>query len=115
MRALTLARVVVGTACVAAPGRLLALVGAPDHDDRRVRAVARVLGLRVLAQAGVDLARGGSPVVLDVGVDASHALSMVPVAVAWPVHRRAACVSAAVAAGLAALAAADHGRSSTWE
>ena len=65
------------------------LLGGP-LDATTVR-VVRVLGARQLAQAG-----------LGVGVDALHALSMVPLALATPRWRRPALVSGLMAAAFAA-------------
>jgi hypothetical protein len=101
MRPSTVARLAVGTACLVGPGPVLRAVRAPDHADPRVRAVARVLGARLLAQAGLDLARPGRSHRLDVGVEVTHAASMLPVALRSRTHRRAASASAAVATGLA--------------
>jgi hypothetical protein len=94
---------VVGGACLVVPGWMLGAVGAPDLDDRRVRWVARVLGLRLVTQACLDLAGGRRSRSLDVAVELTHAVSMVTAATIWPAHRRSASVSAAVAAGIAAL------------
>jgi hypothetical protein len=106
VRAATGARLVLGTACLAAPGALLAAVGAPDSGDRRVHGIARVLGARLLLQAALDATSGvGGRAVrdLDPAVELTHAASMVPVAAIWPRHRRSASVSAALATGIALL------------
>ena len=103
MRAATVARLVLGGACLAAPETVLGAVGAPDHSDRRVQVIARILGLRLVLQAGLDAARGRSTRDLDVAVELTHAASMLPVAVIWPWHRRSASVSAALATGIAVL------------
>jgi hypothetical protein len=103
MRAATVARVLVGGICLAAPGWVLETVGAPDHADPRVRVTARVLGVRLVGQAALDLARGGGTRRLDVVVELAHAASMLPVAAFWPDHRRSATVSAGIAAGIALL------------
>jgi hypothetical protein len=65
--------------------------------------VARVLGGRLLLQAGADLALGRRTRSADAVIEVSHALSMVPVAVRWPRHRRTAITSALVATVIAAL------------
>jgi hypothetical protein len=81
--------------------------------------VVRVLGARQVIQAGLAqfwLARSfpaGPMLGLGVGVDALHALSMIPVAAAAPRWRRPALVSGLMAAafavaGLLAARAADH-------
>jgi hypothetical protein len=65
--------------------------------------VVRVLGTRQLVQAGLALAFPAEPLLgLGVGVDALHALSMVPVAAAAPRWRRPALVSGLMAAAFAA-------------
>jgi hypothetical protein len=64
--------------------------------------VVRVLGARQVAQAGLALAFPAEPLAgLGVGVDALHALSMVPVAVATPRWRRPALVSGLMATAFA--------------
>ena len=103
MRAATVARLVLGGACLAAPGAVLGAVGAPDRGDRRVHVVTRVLGGRLLLQGALDGARGRSGRGLDVAVELTHAASMLPVAAIWPWHRRSASVSAALATGIAVL------------
>jgi hypothetical protein len=86
-----------GLALCAAPGTLIRLAGGPPATPRD-RAVARVLGVRQLAQAVVSaaaLSPGGAPggraVVLTLGaeVDALHAASMLALALADPPRRRA--------------------------
>lgn len=109
MRPATAARVVVGGACVVVPGWVLGAVGAPDRDDRRVRLVARVLGTRLVLQAGLDVARGRRTRTLDLAVELTHAASMLPAAVLWPQHRRAALASAAIATGIALLDVSGRG------
>ena len=65
--------------------------------------VVRVLGARQVAQAGLVLAFPAEPLLgLGVGVDALHALSMVPLALATPRWRRPALVSGLMAAAFAA-------------
>ena len=103
MRPATAARVVVGGACVVVPGWVLAAVGAPDRDDRRFRRTAQVLGLRLVAQAGLDVAWGRRTHTLDIAVELTHAASMLPAAVIWPHHRRAALASAVIVTGIALL------------
>jgi hypothetical protein len=80
------------------------LAGGP-LDPATLR-VVRVLGARQLAQAGLALAFPAAPLLgLGVGVDALHALSMVPVAAAAPRWRRPALVSALTATAFAAAGA----------
>jgi hypothetical protein len=77
------------------------LLGGP-LDPATLR-VVRVLGGRQLVQAGLALAFPSEPLLgLGVGVDAMHALSMVPVAAATPRWRRPALVSGLTAAAFAA-------------
>jgi hypothetical protein len=81
--------------------------------------VVRVLGARQVVQAGLALAFPAEPLLgLGVGVDALHALSMVPVAAAAPRWRRPALVSGLTAAAFAvagALAARRiPGTSTEW-
>jgi hypothetical protein len=96
-------RLVLGGLWLAVPGPALRAVGAPDHDDPHVRAVTRILGLRLVVQAGLAVRRGGRSTGLDAALELTHAASMVPVAIVRPAHRRAASVSAAAATGLALL------------
>jgi hypothetical protein len=107
MRLIVVARLVVGAACLTAPGPLLRAVRAPDHADLRVRGVARVLGLRLVTQGALDAAWPGYPRRLGVAVELTHAASMVPVAALRPDHRRAATTSASVATALALLDLAE--------
>jgi hypothetical protein len=101
VRASTAARLVSGTASLGAPGLLLRSCGAPDHDDPLVRALARLLGLRLLVQGLLDLARPGRSHGLDVTLDLSHAVSMLPVPGRWPSHARAAWLSACLTTTIA--------------
>ncbi|HEX3929364.1 MAG TPA: hypothetical protein VHW64_01580 [Nocardioides sp.] len=107
MRAATASRLAVGSACLVVPRQALALLGAADRDDPVVAAVARVLGVRLLVQAGVESLLGGQAAGrarwLGAAVDLAHAASMLPVAHRWPEHRRSALVSAAAATATAAL------------
>ena len=91
-----------GVVQVALPGYSAEeLLGGP-LDATTVR-VVRVLGARQLAQAGLALAFPDEPLAgLGVGVDALHALSMVPLALATPRWRRPAMVSGLMAAAFAA-------------
>jgi hypothetical protein len=99
-----------GLALCAAPGTLIRLAGGPPATPRD-RAVARVLGVRQLAQAVVSaaaLSPGGAPggraVVLTLGaeVDALHAASMLALALADPPRRRAGLAEAVIALAFAA-------------
>jgi hypothetical protein len=94
-----------GVVQVALPGYSAEeLLGGP-LDATTVR-VVRVLGARQLAQAGLALAFPAEPLLgLGVGVDALHALSMVPLALATPRWRRPALVSGLMATAFAAAGA----------
>jgi hypothetical protein len=106
MRSATAARLLLGGACLAAPGRVLTLVGGPHRFDRRTERVTQALGVRMMLQAGLDLALGPRTRGIDVAVELAHATSMLPVAVISRAHRRSALVSAGLATGIALL---DHG------
>jgi hypothetical protein len=103
MRAASAVRLVVGGAYIVRPEWVLAAVGAPDRAEVRVLQVARVLGVRMVAQAGLEVVRGRRTPALDTVVELTHAVSMLPAALIWPIHRRSATVSAAIAAGIAVL------------
>ena len=103
MSAATATRIGVGSLCIVVPDRVLSAVGAPDWEERGVRWVTRVLGLRLVTQAGLDLVGGLRTRSLDVAVEVTHAASMVTAAIVWPAHRRSASVSATIAAGIATL------------
>jgi hypothetical protein len=62
-----------------------------------------MLGIRMLVQGGVELARPRHDVIrVGAAVDATHALSMVGVALVSPRYRRGAVISAAIATASAA-------------
>lgn len=103
MRAATAARVLVGSACLTSPGRLLDLVDGADRDDSRTRVIARILGGRLVVQAVGDLAFGPRTRIPDVVIDATHAATMVGAARRWPDHRRSALMSAGLASAIALL------------
>lgn len=103
MRGATAARLVIGGICLTAPRQVLSLVGGLDRDESDTRPIVRVLGARLVLQAGVDVAVGPRTRVVDVVVDLAHAASMVAAAARWPTHRRTALVSAALAGGTAVL------------
>lgn len=108
---LTAVRAAYGTVLLCAPARAAALAGGAP-PDRRVRTVARVLGIRHLAQASVT-AWCPCPAVLllGAGTDVTHAASMLAIA-ARPRRRRAALTDAGAAAvfALAGLFVARAGR-----
>ena len=72
--------------------------------DAATLRVVRVLGARQVTQAGLALAFPAEPLAgLGIGVDALHALSMIPLVVAAPRWRRPALVSGLTAAAFAAV------------
>jgi hypothetical protein len=103
MRRATAVRLVMGSIFVAAPGQVLAAIGAPDRDDPAVRLAARVLGGRLVLHGAADLAFGPGTRRLGIAVELAHAASMIPVAVRSEVHRRTALTSAGLATAIAAL------------
>ena len=104
-----LARAGYGTALLCAPGPMIGVVtGQPP--SRRARRVARLLGVRHLAQAVVTaLSPGPEVVALGVIVDLLHAASMFAFAASVPDLRRAELADALAAT---ALAVAEPGLSS---
>ena len=108
MRPATAARLVLGGACIAVPVPLLDLIGGPDRDDPTTQLVARVLGGRLVLQAGADVVLGRRTRGPGVVVELTHAASMLPAAVLWPTHRRTALVSAATATAIALLDLRSH-------
>jgi hypothetical protein len=102
---LTLARAGYGVALLAAPQVLIGLTGGPG--PRRAGAVARVLGVRHLVQAGVTAAalraEPGSPYVVAGGaaVDVLHASTMVGLALVDRGARRVALADTGVELALA--------------
>jgi hypothetical protein len=86
------------------PERLAAVVGRGGR--RPARWLIRLLGARMLAQSGVELAHTTRPVLrAGSAIDALHAASMLALAARRPDYRRSALASAAVAAGSAAAVA----------
>jgi hypothetical protein len=96
-----LARAGYGTALLWAPGPIIGVVtGQPP--SRRARQVARVLGVRHLAQAVIAALNPGPEVVaLGVVVDLLHAASMFAFAAVVPDLRRAELADALAATALA--------------
>jgi len=80
---------------------------APDHTELLL---ARVLGVRHLAQAVPQLAVPGTGARLLASVDVIHAASMVALAVLSPRERRVALTSAAAAGALAVMGLGADGR-----
>ena len=96
-----LARAGYGTALLCAPGPMIGVVtGRPP--SRRARRVARILGLRHLAQAVITALNPGPEVVgLGVVVDLLHAASMFAFAAVVPDLRQAELADALAATSLA--------------
>jgi len=96
-----LARAGYGAALVCAPGPMIGVVtGQPP--SRRARQVARVLGVRHLAQAAITALNPGAEVVaLGVVVDLLHAASMFAFAAIVPDLRDAELADALAATALA--------------
>ena len=96
-----LARAGYGTALLCAPGPMIGVVtGQPP--SRRARRVARILGVRHVAQAVVTaLSPGPEVVALGVVVDLLHAASMFAFAAVVPDLRDAELVDALAATALA--------------
>ncbi|MBA3524276.1 MAG: hypothetical protein H0T85_06935 [Geodermatophilaceae bacterium] len=96
VRAVSGALAVWGAVQVAAPGRLLTVLGA-DRPSPPL-AIVRVLGVRMLAQHLAVLAAPQRSLVLgSAAVDTLHGASMLAAAVIWPRYRRAALISAGTA------------------
>jgi hypothetical protein len=96
-----LARAGYGAALLCAPGPIIGVVtGQPP--SRRARRVARILGVRHLAQAAITALNPGPEIVaLGVVVDLLHAASMFAFAAAVPDLRRAELADALAATALA--------------
>jgi len=72
--------------------------------------LVRLLGARSVVQAAATALAPGAPVLIaGAAVDATHALSMLPVVIASPRYRRVAAVSSAAAFASAAAGAAAAG------
>ena len=112
---LTLARAGYGVALVCAPQALIMLPGGPG--PRRAGAVARVLGVRHLVQAGLTVAalraepESAVPLALGAAVDVLHASSMVGLALVDRGARRVALADVGVELALAAAGALAATRS----
>jgi hypothetical protein len=94
-----LLRLVWGGALVAAPARIVVLLGGADTTSSR--AIERTLGIRHLIQAGVELAAWPQGRRLGVLVDGLHAASGVGLAAADGRWRRPALLDAAVTSAFA--------------
>jgi hypothetical protein len=98
-----------GSACLIAPSRVIAALGAPS--DRRTQAVTRVLGVRHLLQALISVL-APSKRVLEIGgiVDASHSATMALLGAVDPGRRRLAWTDGVIAAGWCAASMHDGRR-----
>jgi hypothetical protein len=66
--------------------------------------IVRLLGLRMVAQAVVEIVRPDRRVLwCGAGVEAAHGASMLAARAVWPQYRRSATASAAIAFGFAAV------------
>jgi hypothetical protein len=101
-RLLLASRAAFGAELLAAPGPLLRLLGGHPADERAV-VVARILGARQLAEAGL-LWRFGRRWMMRAGalVDLIHAGTAAAAAAADAEHRRLAAINAVTALALAA-------------
>jgi hypothetical protein len=107
------ARVVYGLVLVAIPNRLLHMTSGQRATPRE-RALTRVLGARLLAQAAVtDVRPDAVSVALGAEVDLVHAASMLIWAVVDRQSRRLTLMSAALAGLFAAAGAAQARRTPT--
>lgn len=103
MSPVTVIRAGWGAALLVAPGAVLGCLPR-QRIDRPARAVARLLGARQPAQAAIaDSARGSRPSWLLAGaaVDATHAATMIVLAMRIPDRRRPALTNAAMATAFA--------------
>jgi hypothetical protein len=106
-RLLAIARGAWGAALLIAPDRFLARNEGQSSGSER--AVARVLGARQLAEAGILVcAPERRPPIWAIAVDLIHAASMLAVGAASPTLRRDALRSAAIATALSALSASQR-------
>jgi hypothetical protein len=100
-RAVSAARAVLAVGLLIRPGRVARLVSFGARCPAPW--LIRLLGGRMLAQSGVELAGNSRRLVrLGAAVDALHAASMLAAAVRWPSYRRVALASAGIAAASAA-------------
>jgi hypothetical protein len=110
LRVLIVARTLLGTALVIAPGAVLS--GVPhERIDGPARAFARVLGARHLIQAAITARRHDRTWILaGAAVDAAHAATMAVVAGLRPDWRQVTLTSAATATALSAAGIAESYR-----
>ena len=108
------ARAAYGAGLLCAPGPAIQL-GIGGQPDSRTCAVARVLGARHLAQAGVTAACPSRAVLLTgAGTDLAHAASMLAVAAVDRRKRRASLADAATATTFAAAGLITARSSGSW-
>jgi hypothetical protein len=113
VRNVDLARGAVGLSVLLRPELPARLTG--SAPTRTVHRLSRLLALRLLGQAGAGAVASAGPgrrrlARADALIDASHAASMLPLAVLRADHRRLALASATVALVFAAAdLAGDHG------
>ena len=103
MSYIAIARAVYGMFLLLAPSAVIQAVSGDEPADRVPKMVGRVLGLRHLAQALViDRSGTRGRLLAGAAIDATHALSMVGLAVLNRDHRWSAALDAVLATGLAA-------------
>jgi hypothetical protein len=108
-RVISVARALLALGLLVRPDRIATLA---SFGGRLPAAwLIRLLGGRLLAQSGLELARASGPVVrFGAAVDALHAASMVAIALRRPRYRQVALASAAVAAASAVAGLTAIGR-----
>ncbi|HEU5271628.1 MAG TPA: hypothetical protein VFU36_17005 [Jatrophihabitans sp.] len=108
-RAVSVARAALAVGLLVRPGRVATLVSVGARCPAPW--LIRLLGGRMLAQSGVELAGDSRRLVrLGAGVDALHSASMLAAALRWPRYRRVALASAGIAAASAVAAFAGTAR-----
>ena len=107
-----LASAVYGSALLTAPAPILRALSRRRAADRRALLAARALGARHLAQA-VTLMQHPSPgwMLVGAGIDATHAATMLALAIARPNRQTLATISATLALLIAAAEVHESRRS----
>jgi hypothetical protein len=101
-----------GTALLLAPDAVLRCIG-HEPVDPRARRVTQILGGRELVQALIaSRHRSRASILSGAAVDATHAATMLALAIGRPAHRRQAAASALAAASFAIAGARTRGQES---